>query len=100
MKLRRTATILVLLTLYLTVTTPVEAYIGPGAGFALVSSFFVVFQTIIVAFSTPLIWPFRFMWRLIRHGRGVKPHIRRLIVVGLDGQSPDLTDRFLKEGKL
>ena len=30
----------------------------------------------------------------------MKPLIRRLIVVGLDGQDPRLTDRFMSEGKL
>ncbi|MCP3962567.1 MAG: nucleotide pyrophosphatase [bacterium] len=79
---------------------PAEAYIGPGAGVALLSSFLVVFTTIVVAFLVILAWPFRMLWRLIRHGRKPKPWIRRLIVVGLDGQDPKLTDRFIAEGKL
>ena len=79
---------------------PADAYVGPGAGFALLSSFFVVFTTIILAFVSLLIWPFRLAIRAIRRGRPVKPLIKRLIVVGLDGQDPKLTDRFIAEGKL
>jgi len=77
-----------------------EAYIGPGAGFALVTSFAVVLVTMVLAVVTVLIWPFRAAWRLLTR-RGVeKPWVKRLIVVGFDGQDPGLTDRFMKEGKL
>ena len=79
---------------------PAEAYVGPGAGFALLSSFLVVFTTIILAFVSLLIWPFRLAIRAIKRGRPVKPLISRFIVVGLDGQDPKLTDRFIAEGKL
>lgn len=79
---------------------PAEAYVGPGAGFALLSSFFVVFTTIILALVSLLIWPFRLAIRAITRGRPVKPLIKRLIIVGLDGQDPKLTDRFIAEGKL
>jgi len=81
-------------------STPVHAYIGPGAGFALVSSLGVVFITILLAFVTVLIYPFRTLWRIVRRRKRPKARIRRLIVVGFDGQEPKLTDRFLKEGKL
>ncbi|MEM7583165.1 MAG: alkaline phosphatase family protein [Acidobacteriota bacterium] len=79
---------------------PAEAYIGPGAGVAVLSSFMVVFVTIIVAFLSLLIWPFRMVYRLVRHGRRPKSKVKRLIIVGLDGQEPKITDRYLAEGKL
>ncbi len=79
---------------------PAVAYVGPGAGFALVSSFLVIFVTLILALVSLLIWPIRTLWRVLRRTRRAKPTIRRLIVVGLDGQDPRLTDRFLAEGKL
>ena len=79
---------------------PADAYVGPGAGFALLSSFLVLFTTIVLALVSLLIWPFRLAIRAIRRGRPVKPLIKRLIVVGLDGQDPNLTDRFIAEGKL
>jgi predicted AlkP superfamily phosphohydrolase/phosphomutase len=77
-----------------------EAYTGPGAGFALLSSFLVVFTTIVVAILSLLAWPFRALWRLVRGQRAPKASINRLVIVGLDGQDPGLTDRFLAEGIL
>ena len=53
------------LALVLAATVSAEAYIGPGAGFALLSSFFVVFTTIVVAIASLLVWPFRALWRLL-----------------------------------
>ena len=79
---------------------PAAAYVGPGAGFALVSSFLVIFVTLILALVSLLIWPIRTLWRLLRRKRAGKPSIKRLIVVGLDGQDPGLTDRFMAEGRL
>ena len=51
--------------LLLASATPALAYIGPGAGFALVSSAFVLLGTIVIVFLTLLAWPFRVMWRAI-----------------------------------
>ncbi|RMG46477.1 MAG: nucleotide pyrophosphatase [Acidobacteria bacterium] len=79
---------------------PAAAYIGPGAGFALLSSFLVVFTTILLVIVTLLVWPFRALYRLIRRRPRARSRIRRLIVVGLDGQDPRLTDRFMADGKL
>jgi predicted AlkP superfamily phosphohydrolase/phosphomutase len=79
---------------------PGEAYIGPGAGFALLGSFAVLLVTLLLALAAVLAWPFRALWRALRRERPAKPRIRRLIVVGFDGQDPRLTDRFLAEGKL
>jgi len=79
---------------------PAQAYIGPGAGFALLSSFLVVFTTIILVFVSLLVWPIRALWRLLRRGRRATPWARRLILLGFDGQDPRLTDRLMEEGKL
>lgn len=84
----------------LATAVPADAYIGPGAGFALLSSFLVVFTTLILAFVSLLTWPFRTLWRMLRHRRTTKPLVRRFIVIGFDGQEPALTERFLAEGKL
>jgi predicted AlkP superfamily phosphohydrolase/phosphomutase len=77
-----------------------DAYIGPGAGFAVLGSFLVIFTTILIAIASILIWPFRALWRLARGQRPPRASIKRLIFVGLDGQDPTLTDRFMKEGLL
>lgn len=86
--------------LALGLAVPAWGYIGPGAGFALLSSFMVVFTTILLAFLSLLIWPFRTLYRRIRRGKAPTPAIQRFIVVGFDGQDPKLTDRFMAEGKL
>lgn len=88
------------LALLLAATAPAEAYIGPGAGFALLSSFFVLLTTIVVAVASLLFWPFRALFRVVRGTTAPRAHIKRLIVVGLDGQDPKLTDRFMQEGLL
>ncbi len=97
---RRAARLLILFGLLAAVPTPAQAYIGPGAGFALLSSFLVLFTTIILAFVALLAWPFRLLIRILRRQRRAKPHVKRLIIVGFDGQDPKLTERFMKEGKL
>ena len=79
---------------------PAAAYIGPGAGFVFVTSFLVLFVSGLVALLSLLLWPFRAAWRLLRRARLPKPRIRRLVIVGFDGQDPKLTDRFMAEGKL
>ncbi len=77
-----------------------DAYVGPGAGFALLSSFLVAFVTVFAVIGSLLIWPFRTLWRLVRHGRPKAARIDRLIIVGLDGQDPELTDRLMASGRL
>ena len=52
--------------LLLCAAAPADAYIGPGAGFALLSSFLVLFTTIVIAILSILFWPFRLLWRLAR----------------------------------
>jgi len=93
-------TVFVFWAMFLMAALPAMAYVGPGAGIALASSFLVVFTTLILALLAILSWPVRKLWRLARRKEKGKPKIKRLIVVGLDGQDPRLTDRFMKEGKL
>lgn len=77
-----------------------DAYVGPGAGFAFVSSFLVLFSTLLIVMTSMLIWPFRVLWRALTRRAVVKPKIKRFIVCGFDGQDPQLTDKFMAEGKL
>ena len=79
---------------------PADAYVGPGAGFALLSSFLVLFTTVLIVLATLAIWPFRTAWRILTRKKAPKARIKRLIVVGLDGQDPVLTDQYLAEGLL
>jgi predicted AlkP superfamily phosphohydrolase/phosphomutase len=97
---RQTLALLVGLAFVLSAATPAHAYIGPGAGFALLSSFLVLFTTIIIVVVSLLIWPFRMLWRAIAGTKPPRASITRFIVVGLDGQDPKLTDQFMNEGLL
>ena len=82
------------------VPNTVDAYVGPGAGFALLSSFLVVFTTMLLAVASLLIWPFRRAYRAIKLRNRPEPWIKRLIVLGFDGQDPKLTEQYLEQGLL
>jgi predicted AlkP superfamily phosphohydrolase/phosphomutase len=85
----------------LALASPLAAYVGPGAGFAFLSSFLVLFLTFLMALFSFLSWPFRFLWKAVRGQRAYKKSpIQRLIVLGLDGMEPTLAERFMAEGKL
>jgi len=80
---------------------PLHAYVGPGAGFAFLSSFLVIFLTFILALFSFLSWPFRFLMRVIKGQRAYKKsNIDRLIILGLDGMEPSLVEKYMSEGKL
>jgi predicted AlkP superfamily phosphohydrolase/phosphomutase len=101
-RLTRTALLAAAVAGVLLLLTPsvAAAYVGPGAGFAFITSFLAMFVSGLLALGSLLLWPFRVLIALIRGRRRPKARIRRLIIVGLDGQDPRLTDRFLREGKL
>jgi predicted AlkP superfamily phosphohydrolase/phosphomutase len=78
-----------------------HAYIGPGAGFAVVSSFFVLLLTAIFAFLAIFTWPFRALMLLIkRHKHCRNRKIKRVVVIGLDGFDPVLVKKFMRTGSL
>ncbi len=81
--------------------TPAHAYVGPGAGFAFVSSFFILVFTSLLAFLALLTWPIHFVFRTVRNRRTrSRARVRKVVVLGLDGQDPDLTEQFMAEGLL
>ena len=91
----------VLLGVLLVFPATVEAYVGPGAGFAFVSSFFTLFLALFLGFLTLLTWPLRWLLRSLRGNKVLaKCRVQRVIILGLDGQDPELTDRFIQEGLL
>jgi len=80
-----------------------QAYIGPGAGFAFVSSFLVLLLAVLLAGFSLLSWPLRLLAGLFlkRKGRGrKKTDVSRVVVVGFDGMDPKLAEGFMKEGLL
>jgi predicted AlkP superfamily phosphohydrolase/phosphomutase len=78
-----------------------HAYIGPGAGFAFISSFFILFLTGFLAFLTIITWPVRaaFIYMKRRKVRG-RSKVQRVVVLGLDGMDPLLARQFMDEGRL
>jgi len=78
-----------------------HAYIGPGAGIAVAASGLAIVVSILLAIVGILLWPLRFLLRLITRKRPPHPpRVRRAVVVGLDGLDPVLTRRFMAEDKL
>jgi predicted AlkP superfamily phosphohydrolase/phosphomutase len=89
------------LCIYVAQTESALSYIGPGAGFAFLSSFLVLLLTFALAVFYLLSWPLRFMVRRIfRKGPKTKTDIKRVIIIGLDGMDPELTKGFMDQGKL
>lgn len=87
--------------LYSNVPSVAQAYVGPGAGFAFVSSFFILFVTFLLAILTLLTWPIRWVFQTIRGRKALaRSRVKRVIILGLDGQDPELTQKFLDEGIL
>ena len=85
----------------LSAPTPAEAYVGPGAGFAFVSSLFILLATMVLAVITLLTWPIRLAVQKIRCSRALATsRVKRVIVLGLDGQDPELTEQLMDEGVL
>jgi hypothetical protein len=77
------------------------AYIGPGAGFALAGSFLALLLSLLASALSFLLWPFRMLWAAVRRGRGMRAaRVRRVILLGVDGLDPNLTEELLSEGKL
>jgi predicted AlkP superfamily phosphohydrolase/phosphomutase len=80
---------------------PAQAYIGPGAGFALAGSFFAVASAVLAGIATILIWPIRFAIRRYRRRKSAgKARVERVIVLGLDGLDPNLAERWIEAGHL
>jgi predicted AlkP superfamily phosphohydrolase/phosphomutase len=78
-----------------------DAYIGPGAGFAVGGSFLAVFAALFSALALFLSWPIRFLWRMLFRKRPPKAQqFKRVVVLGLDGLDHGLTQQLLAAGKL
>lgn len=81
--------------------TTVQAYIGPGAGIALLGSFLAVLVATLSAIMTIMTWPLRWIWRSVRGGQALKrAKVKRVVILGLDGLDPQLVDEFLEQGCL
>src|SRR5262249_53230992 len=78
-----------------------DAYIGPGAGFAVGGSFLAVFGALLSGFVMIVSWPVRLVWRILFRRRPPRPPpFRRVVVLGLAGLDHGLIQKLLAEGKL
>jgi len=78
-----------------------EAYAGPGAGFAFLSSFWTLLVAFLYSAYAFVTWPFRHLFRWLRRRKAYgKAVIKRAVILGFDGMDPELADRFMQEGKL
>jgi predicted AlkP superfamily phosphohydrolase/phosphomutase len=78
-----------------------HGYVGPGAGFAVVTSFFAIFASLFLAAFAFLTLPIRRLLRAFRRRRALaKARVRRVVILGLDGLSPKITAEMMAEGKL
>lgn len=93
--------ILFLIMIVLLFPCTAQAYIGPGAGIAVVGSFWAIFAAFFSALSALFIWPIRYVIRTIK-GRHAfaRSKIEKCVIVGLDGMDFKLTEKMLDEDKL
>lgn len=92
-----------LLALALVILTPVfaSAYIGPGAGFAFVGSALVLIAAIFMAIITLITFPLRMLWKALFSTDPYKDSkINRVVILGLDGLDPELTDHYIEQGMM
>jgi hypothetical protein len=97
----RSLILLLVFGLVLLVPLRSEAYAGPGAGFAVLSSFWTIFVAFLYSFYALVTWPIRQLLRIFRRRKAYgKAQVKRVVIVGFDGMDPELASRFMSEGKL
>ena len=77
------------------------AYVGPGAGFALVGSFMTILLGMLGGLFYMSTFPVRFAIRSLRRRRALRrATVKRIVVLGLDGLDPNLVEQWMAEGHL
>ena len=70
---------------------PLFSYVGPGAGFAFVGSFFFIFAAFFLAIFNFLTFPVRALLRFIKRARTLKnAKFKRVLLIGFDGMDYNL----------
>jgi len=96
-----TRTLLGGIVLLLLFSEPAYAYIGPGAGFALLSSLFTLLVSFLLAFFSMLALPFRSIFGLSRRRKIYsKALVKRVVILGFDGLDPELCQKYISDDKL
>jgi len=97
----RKGPLVLLLLLVLGCAAPADAYVGPGAGFAVLSSFLTLFLAFLYALLALLTWPLRQLLRVFRRRKAQgQAKVKRVVVMGFDGMDPELCEKFMKAGTL
>jgi predicted AlkP superfamily phosphohydrolase/phosphomutase len=79
---------------------PLFCYVGPGAGFAFVGSFFFIFAAFFLAIFNFLTFPVRALLRFIKRARNLKKaKFKRVLLIGFDGMDHGLFNHFRKQGQ-
>ncbi len=87
--------------LILVLTDQAHAYVGPGAGFAVMGSFLAIFSALLAGMLAMVTWPIRYLIRIILYRRAfLRSRIKRCVILGLDGMDPKLAEKLMDEGKL
>jgi hypothetical protein len=90
----RPAAFIAVLVLMVLFPTSSHAYAGPGAGFAVLSSFWTLFVAFLYSAYAFLTWPLRHLLRLLRRRKASgKAQIKRAVILGFDGMDPELAER-------
>jgi predicted AlkP superfamily phosphohydrolase/phosphomutase len=87
--------------LIIILTIGLQAYVGPGAGFAFLGSFFFIFIAFIVAIFNFLTFPIRAFFRFFKRYKALKnARVKRIVILGFDGMDYRLTNKLIEKGKL
>ncbi len=77
------------------------AYVGPGAGFALIGSIGTILAGMLGGLVVMATFPIRFAIRSVRRRKALKrAQVHRMVVLGLDGLDPNLVEQWMAEGRL
>src|SRR5215470_13067094 len=99
--LRRVLRLVVLVVAITSLPSLSHAYAGPGAGFAVLSSFWTLFIAFLYSAYAFLTWPLRHLLRLLRRRKSSgKAEIKHAVILGFDGMDPELAEQFIGEGRL
>jgi len=78
-----------------------HAYVGPGAGFGIVTSFMVILNAVLVSLLSLLLWPLNLAVRVLKRRRRKRKAVAdRVVVLGLDGFSPEIAAELMEAGEL
>ena len=83
------------------IAAPSFAYIGPGAGFALVSSFVTLFVAFAAGALALFTFPARAAIRHFKRRRSLRrARVHKVVMLGLDGLDPDRCELLMDRGEL